>query len=183
MDRQRLVKILNGRTRRIIKDDSKVMCAVLIPIFIKKDTPHILLTRRSEKVNHHKGQISFPGGVFSKREDKNLLQTALRETHEEIGVSRSEIDVIGPLDDMVTITGFVITPYVGFVPYPYEFKLNEDEIDELIEVPVNIIIGKEYAKLVQLEDQPYMHYAYTCGGNYIWGATARILKQFFDLIA
>lgn len=183
VNRIRLDQILKEYPRQVIKDESKVECAVLIPIYIKEDTHHILFTKRSEKVNHHRGQISFPGGVFSKDEDEDLLQTALRETQEEIGVDRKDIDIVGPISDIETITGFLITPYVGFIPYPYDFNPNPDEIDKIIEVPVKDIYGKETAELVRFGDEPYMHYAYTSGNTYIWGATARILKQFFDVIS
>ena len=183
MRRERLASILNGRKRLVIKDNSKVVCSVLIPLYIKDYSYNILFTKRSEKVHQHKGQISFPGGVFSESSDNGLLDTALRETFEEVGIKSHDVDIVGPLDDLVTITGFVITPFLGLIPYPYDFKINKDEIDELIEVPVHEIFGKEQAELLHLGDQPYMHYSYTSGGNYIWGATARILKHFFDLIS
>ena len=103
--------------------------AVLVPIFYKDGEYNILFTQRSDQVPHHKGQISFPGGARSEV-DASLLDTALRESCEEIGLKASDADVVGELDDTPTTTSsFNISPFVAFVPHPYNFALNPYEID------------------------------------------------------
>jgi 8-oxo-dGTP pyrophosphatase MutT (NUDIX family) len=157
--------------------------AVLVPLFEKDKTCHLLLTRRTEQVKHHKGQISFPGGMADPG-DRDLIQTALREAREEIGLEEIDVQVLGPLDDIVTITDFVVTPIVGLCPYPYAFQLSPVETAELIEVPLAHLLRPDCYGVKEIVDNgrkrivesyQYLHYD-------IWGATARILKQFLELI-
>ena len=93
-------------------------------------------------MGHHKGQISFPGGACEP-EDTGLLATALRETEEEIGVPLETVEVLGALDDFPTITSFVVTPFVGVIPYPFAYVLNEDEVDSVIEVPISFLLDPD----------------------------------------
>lgn len=154
------------------------MCAgVIIPLFEENGEVFIVLTKRSEKVRFHKGEVSFPGGMCEDY-DGDTLNTALRECCEEIGVKRRDIEILGRLDDMVTLTGFVITPYVGVIPYPYKFKTNPDEVAYLIFFPINklmeIKIGMESASYEgRFEMVPSIYY----NGDRIWGATCRILMR------
>src|SRR3972149_4699310 len=116
--------------------------AVLIPIYRKEETPHIVLQVRTDLVEHHKGQISFHGGAEDPG-DSDLLATALRETEEEIGLQREDVEVWGQLDDIVTISNFVVTPYVGLVTRaaPYPFAPSGYEVAELLEVPLAHLHG------------------------------------------
>ena len=157
--------------------------AVLVPLFQKEGDCHLLFTRRSEEVKYHKGEISFPGGMVDE-EDKELINTALREADEEIGVKESDVQVLGVLDDIVTITEFIVTPIVGLFPYPYPFKVSEAEIAELIEVPLASLIDENNFSEREIfrGGQKEVVYAYQYGEHIIWGATARILNQFLDLI-
>jgi len=177
-------KVLNTRERRVIEQPSLARAAVLVPLFEKGEICHIVFTKRSDNVRYHKGEISFPGGVFDER-DLELERTALRETYEEIGLSENDVQIIGVLDDIITITQFIVTPFVGLFSYPYPFKLSLFEIAELIEVPVsalrneNCFSEREIIRGTQKEvvlTYQYQHHI-------IWGATARILKQFLDLIS
>jgi hypothetical protein len=113
-----------------------------------------------------------------------LINTALREADEEIGLKESDVQVLGVLDDIVTITEFIVTPIVGLFPYPYPFKVSEAEIAELIEVPLASLLDQDCFSEREIfrGDQNEMVYAYQYGEHTIWGATARILKQFLDLI-
>ena len=158
--------------------------AVLVPLFNKQGNCHLLFTKRSEEVKYHKGEISFPGGVFDK-EDSELERTALRETFEEIGLQEKDIQIIGVLDDIVTVTEFIVTPFVGFFFYPYPFKPSPIEIAELIEVPVFHLLNEECfgEREVMRMGRKEIVYAYQYGNHVIWGATARILKEFLDLIS
>ncbi len=179
----RLRTILSSRKRRVIDHPPFSHAAVLVPLFKKDEDCHLLFTKRSDRVKHHKGEISFPGGVVDE-EDSELISTALREAHEEIGLKQSDVQIIGVLDDIVTITEFIVTPIVGLFPYPYPFEVSEIEIAELIEVPLSSLLHKECfsEKEIIRGGQKEVVYAYQYEEHIIWGATARILKQFLDLI-
>jgi 8-oxo-dGTP pyrophosphatase MutT (NUDIX family) len=174
---------LSSRERRVISHPPFSHAAVLVPLFQKGEGCHLLFTKRSEEVKYHKGEISFPGGVVDE-EDSELISTALREAFEEIGLKESDVQIIGVLDDIVTITEFIVTPIVGLFPYPYPFKVSEAEIAELIEVPLASLIDEDCfsEREIPRGGQKEIVYAYQYGKHIIWGATARILKQFLDLI-
>ena len=180
----RIQDILSTRERRVIELPPFSRAAVLVPLFKKGEDCHLLFTKRSEEVKYHKGEISFPGGVADE-EDSELISTALREAFEEIGLKENDVQVIGVLDDIVTTTEFIVTPIVGLFPYPYPFKISQVEIAELIEVPLSFLLSGD--NLSQREifrgDQNEIIYFYQYGTHTIWGATARILKQFLDLIS
>jgi 8-oxo-dGTP pyrophosphatase MutT (NUDIX family) len=176
-------KMLSSRKRRVIEHPPFSHAAVLVPLFQKDGDCHLLFTKRSDQVKYHKGEISFPGGMVDE-EDKELINTALREAHEEIGLKESDVQIIGVLDDIVTITEFIVTPIVGLFPYPYPFKVSEVEIAELIEVPLASLLEEDCFSEREIfrGGQKEVVYAYQYGKHIIWGATARILKQFLDLI-
>ena len=179
----RISNILVSRQRRVIEHPPFSHAAVLVPLFQKDGDCHLLFTKRSEEVKYHKGEISFPGGVVDE-EDLELINTALREAHEEIGLKESDVQIIGVLDDIVTITEFIVTPIVGLFPYPYAFKVSEVEIAELIEVPLGSLLDEDSFSEREIfrGGQKEIVYAYQYGKHIIWGATARILKQFLDLM-
>ena len=157
--------------------------AVLVPLLTINGAYHILLIRRSQQVEHHKGEISFPGGVCEK-DDGSFEKTALRETLEEIGVQPDDVAVLGMLDDMETVsTRYRVTPVVGVIPHPYSFTLCANEVDEIITVPVSHLLheanGREEPVLRQ--GKSYTGYVYHYKDYVIWGATARILKNFLAL--
>jgi 8-oxo-dGTP pyrophosphatase MutT (NUDIX family) len=176
-------KMLSSRKRRVIEHPPFSHAAVLVPLFQKGKDCHLLFTKRSEEVKYHKGEISFPGGVVDE-EDLELINTALREAHEEIGLKERDVQIIGVLDDIVTITEFIVTPIVGLFPYPYPFKVSEVEIAELIEVPLASLLEEDCFSEREIfrGGQKEVVYAYQYGKHIIWGATARILNQFLDLI-
>lgn len=182
--KERIKRTLIQREKRHILNSGAVPAAVLMPIFERDGEDHILFTKRTDTVEHHKGQISFPGG---RREDtdRDLLQTALREAHEEIGLMPDSVDVLGELDDEMTfVSNYVITPFAGYIPYPYPFKLSPDEVQEIMEVPISTLLDKaNFRQEEETEgDITYPVYYYHYGDEVIWGATARILKRFFDTI-
>jgi len=171
---ERIAEILASREFRRIRDEKLAPSAVLLLLLEKEGECNVLFTRRSEKVAYHKGEISFPGGTTDP-DDSDLLHTALREGAEEIGLDQRDVRILGRLDDIFTVTtGFVITPYVGIIPYPYKFEINKDEISELIFLPLRAI-----AEECRVEDSGVSHFHLQ--DHIIWGATARILKQFLDL--
>jgi 8-oxo-dGTP pyrophosphatase MutT (NUDIX family) len=181
---KRLEDLLNKRERKPIHDPAYVRAAVIVPLFNKDELCYILFTRRTQEVKHHKGQVSFPGGAFDEG-DGDLRGTALRETFEEIGLREKDIRIIGTLDDIVTTTRFIVTPFVGYFPYPYPFQLSKREIEEIIEVPLPVLLDPacfSEKKIVDGNSKRWV-YNYQYGHHAIWGATAKILKQFLELVS
>jgi len=180
-----LKEFLSKKHKQIIIDDTRIKSAVLIPIYKKDGEYHILFTKRSVTVKTHQGQISFPGGGRH-ADDGSMLDTALRESMEEIGLKVKDVKVLGELDDEVTTTSnFIVTPFVGLVPYPYRFRLNEAEVDKLIRVPINALLDKRCRKpdIETINGGIVVDsYNYYYQGNIIWGATARILYKLLEII-
>jgi len=179
-----LRSILSKRERRVIEHPFFAHAAVLVPLFKKGKDCHLLFTKRTDQVKYHKGEISFPGGMVDEA-DSELEKTALREAFEEIGLRECDVQIIGFLDDIVTISQFIVTPIVGIFPYPYPFRISEVEIAELIEVPLSSLLEKECfaeREIIRGGEQEIV-YSYQYGEHVIWGATARILKQLLDLIS
>ena len=179
-----LKKKLTSRERKVIDHPPLSHAAVLLPLYQREGQCHLLFTKRSDQVKYHKGEISFPGGMVDE-EDRELIQTALREAREEIGLNEEDVEIIGLLDDIVTVTQFIVTPIVGFFPYPYPFQINQIDIDELIEVPLSFLLKKDSfseREIFRMGRSEWV-YAYQYGNHVIWGATARMLKQFLDLIS
>lgn len=144
-----------------------------------------MFTKRTLKVKEHKGQISFPGGAYHDG-DGTLVNTALRECAEEIGLMAEEVEVLGELDDTISRTSnFSITPFVALIPWPYQFRMDEGEVEELIEVPISALLdrGCQHQKTEIIDSEAVTSYFYHYQGRVIWGATARILKQFLDIYA
>jgi len=179
----RIRTILASRTQRTITNEDLIPAAVLLPLFGGEGSYHILLTKRTHTVKTHKGEISFPGGVYD-QEDKTLEKTALRESFEEIGLKEKDIEILGCLDDVETTTHYRIRPFVGMIRYPFRFTVNRDEIEQLLEVPLDHLHVEDFAKQTRLSLQTgdRIIYLYRYGQHIIWGATAAILKQFLELI-
>ena len=181
---EKLARILNSRQKRILASNGTVTAAVLVPLFAKDGRRHVLLTKRSELVEHHRGEISFPGGKLDPT-DPNLLYCALRETAEEIGLGPEHVRVIGELDDFYTVaTNFRVVPFVGTIPHPYEFVPSIREIAGLISVPLDVFFDPGYRSETTriFRGEPVEIISYDWEGHNIWGATARILKHFAELI-
>jgi 8-oxo-dGTP pyrophosphatase MutT (NUDIX family) len=176
--------ILASRIKNTLPDQRLKRAAVLIPLFKKAGEYHILFTKRTEKVEHHKGQISFPGGRQDKK-DPNLLTTALREAEEEMGIAPKDVQILGELDDFCTSsTDFCISPFVALIPYPYPFQVNPHEIAEVIEAPLSALRqeGQMRQEIFLRDGEPFPVYFFEYQNHTIWGATARILKEFLDLL-
>ncbi len=181
---EELSRTLAHRPAKRITNSERTIAAVLIPCFIKNGEYHVLFIQRTDKVRDHKSQISFPGGALETY-DTDLQACALRETEEEIGVKQDAVRVIGRLDDMATAgTRYIITPFVGLIPHPYHFKVDEFETEEIIEVPLSALLAdgcmEEGTALV--DGKAIDSYFYHYGKWVIWGATARILKQFLGIL-
>jgi 8-oxo-dGTP pyrophosphatase MutT (NUDIX family) len=172
--KQQIEKILRHRKKEKITGENLKASAVLIPLFYNQGQYHVLFTERSDEVVFHKGQVCFPGGT-REPSDSSLLQTALRESAEEIGLEAKDIEILGELDDNLTlVTNYVISPFVAFIPHPYSLRTNGREVKGTFSVPLSFLMDEANFK----QDS----YAYEYGGHIIWGATARILRQFIDLL-
>jgi 8-oxo-dGTP pyrophosphatase MutT (NUDIX family) len=172
--KQQIEKILRHHKKKKITGENLRASAVLIPLFYNQGQYHVLLTERSEEVNFHKGQVCFPGGT-REPSDSSLLQTALREAEEEIGLRAEDVEILGEFDDNVTLTSnYVISPFVAFIPHPYPLKADGREIREIFSVPLSFL----------MDEANFRQDSYECeyDGHIIWGATAGILKQFIDLL-
>jgi 8-oxo-dGTP pyrophosphatase MutT (NUDIX family) len=172
--KQRIERVLRHRKKERITGANLKASAVLIPLFYSQGGYHILFTERSDDVVFHKGQVCFPGGT-QEPSDSSLLQTALRESEEEIGLEAKDIEILGELDDMRTfVTNYVISPFVAFIPPPHSLKTNGREVKGAFSVPLSFLMDEANFK----QDS----YAYEYEGHIIWGATARILRQFVGLL-
>ena len=180
-------KTLGSRTPKQIQDQNSgsVHAAVLIPIFNDNGEYKILFTKRSKNVNTHKGQISFPGGT-REEVDKGLLETALREAHEEIGLLKEDVEILGQADDAATVVSdFIVRPFVGVIPYPYDFAISYDEVDRIIEVPFKVFFENDpqyRQNSAVFEGVTYPGSAFKYKGDVIWGATARILENLMGIL-
>lgn len=180
-----LRRVLSGRRPdRIGAEPGRVPAAVLIAVFEKNGEPYILFTRRTQDVEFHKGQICFPGG--SRDDEESLRQAALREAYEEVGIRPEDVEILGELDDMNTLTSnFTVSPFVAHIPYPYRFVPNLRELEEILELPLSGLRDKNNWKSERqtMEDGfPADVYYVECNGAVVWGATAKILRQLIDLL-
>jgi 8-oxo-dGTP pyrophosphatase MutT (NUDIX family) len=156
--------------------------AVLVPLFEHGGEPYVLLTRRRADLRRHGGQVSFPGGRIETGEDP--LAAALRESHEEVGLDPTRVDVLGSLDDtLVLVTGFRLTPWVGQVPYPYPYVAHPREVDTILYVPIAELLRPGVHHTEQREAYGALHdiHFYQLPSVVIWGATARVLYQLLSL--
>ena len=181
LEPEKLRQTLAARERVKLSLEGYVRSAVLLPLLLIDKQEHLLFTRRTNMVEHHKGQISFPGG----RQDapENPEQCALRETHEEIGVAPEHVTILGALDDTWTPTRYVITPFVGFIPYPYDFRWNQAEIDEALIIPMEKLLHPQRYEenSMSYEGRDATVPFYYVDEHVIWGATARMVRQFLAL--
>jgi 8-oxo-dGTP pyrophosphatase MutT (NUDIX family) len=151
---------------------------VVIPIYEADNDLWIILTKRAQTVRYHKGEVSFPGGMYEE-EDGDRMVTALRECCEEIGVKKEDMEILGRIDDMYTMTGFCVRPYVCTIPFPYPFRTNPEEVAHIIALPLqflrNVKPSMEKAERGgHVEKVPSFYYE----GDRIWGATCRMLLKF-----
>ncbi len=151
--------------------------AVLVPLYVDAGELWTLLTKRSDALPHHRGQVAFPGGGRETGED--VWTAALRESEEEIGLPPRAVLRLGELDEVGTPTGFRIVPCVGAIPRPFEPKPNPDEIDEVFAVPVSALANPQVTeeREVLINGQRRTLRIYHVGRHLIWGVTARILQN------
>ena len=154
---------------------------VLVPLFVRDARLWIVFTRRTESVEHHRGQISFPGGG-EEPEDATLWETALRESEEELGIRPEDAVALGRLSPLTTVTDFYVEPYVAAIPQPYVFRPAEAEIAAVLEVPVPALQNPAILEKRKLpgREEPVLFYHY--GEQVIWGATARMVAELLEAL-
>ncbi len=183
MSVNKIIETLGARAPQTLAPGEFKPAAVLVPLQQRRDGDHLVLTQRAAELNSHGGQIAFPGGRID-RGDLDPLAAALRESEEEIGIKAADVRVLGQLDQVTAASDYLITPFVGVVPHPYEFRLNAAEVTEAFSVPVSALLRpgcfKVEPRLIPPE-RPYPIYHFYYQGRDIWGATARIIMQLLEL--
>jgi 8-oxo-dGTP pyrophosphatase MutT (NUDIX family) len=170
-------------TENSLREGKKLKCAaVLIPLAAIEGEWHLLFTRRTERVEAHKGQVSFPGGACDEGET-TPEETALREAEEEIGLNPHHVRLLGRLTPLVTVTYFRVRPIVGIIPWPYTFRVSTIEVARLFTIPLAWLAKRENYWEFHLPDSERSVIAYhPYDGELLWGATARMTVNFLETI-
>lgn len=152
---------------------------MLVPLILRDDQPFLLLTQRSRHVPTHQGQVSFPGGVYE-AEDADLVQTAVRETYEEVGVPPEQVTILGRMDEISTnSTSFAITPFAAVIPPDVAHITSDLEVARIIEVSLDLLLDPANRE----PDPRIRHWQYVLPDVVVWGATARILSGFLGILS
>ncbi len=181
--RELLYSRLATGTRKEVKIDGFHRAAVLVPIVRSTDTYELLFTKRTEFVETHKGQISFPGGMVDDH-DPDVVYAALREAHEEVGIPVTAVETVGLLDDLPTPTGFIITPVVGIIENLPQLRVNNIEVEEVFHVPLMFFADPSKGRMETREFQGRQRevWYYDSTEHTIWGATAMIIRSLLKKI-
>lgn len=151
--------------------------AVMMPLFRQDNEWHILLTKRAETLDEHRGQVAFPGGAHESQ-DHDLRQTALREMQEEIGIDPADVHVFGFLGDMPVVTGYLVRPYVGQIPWPYALKIASDEVHSAFTIPLNWLADpknrRQQTRIFAGREFPVVYFD-DYDGYQLWGASAEMV--------
>ena len=176
-------RALADRELERVPEHGLTPAAVLVLLYEKDGDYCVLLNKRSEEVEYHRGEISFPGGARDP-EDGDSLDTALRETEEEMGILRGDVTVLGEMDEVATRSRFRVRVFAGTIEHPYDFDPNADEIAEVVEFPITALKDPNSRRVETHWQQggPVNTYSYAYGEHLVFGATARILQQFLGLL-
>jgi 8-oxo-dGTP pyrophosphatase MutT (NUDIX family) len=166
-----------------VKPDTRLKCAaVLVPLAFSGGEWHLLFTRRTDRVQSHKGQVSFPGGACDEGET-TPEQTALREAEEEIGMRREDVTVLGRLSQLITITSYRVTPVAGVIPFPYAFKVAGVEVARVFTIPLLWLSDpNNYWEFFLRDSERSLITYHPFDGELLWGATARMTVTFLKTI-
>lgn len=175
---ERLRSVLGGKRREDRDGGDLRRAAVLVPVVMTETGPHLLFTRRTQSVETHKGQISFPGGAMDST-DANEVDTALREFEEELGVSCRSVAVMGTLDTVATPSGFLITPVVGILSSAPVVRPSPEEVAEVFTVPLDLFFRPRRWKVEQRERNGQIRdvWFFDTGDHTVWGATALMVRD------
>ncbi|MDO8755136.1 MAG: CoA pyrophosphatase [Anaerolineales bacterium] len=173
----------NGDAEIPVKPGTVLKCAaVLIPLTFYKEEWHMLFTRRTDRVESHKGQVAFPGGACDEGET-TPEQTALREAEEEIGINPADVKVIGSLSSLITVSNFRVSPVVGVIPYPYVFRVAGVEVARIFTIPLSWLANRNnYWEFSVRESERALIAYHPYDGELLWGATARMTVNFLNTL-
>ncbi len=177
---------LSQERRKVPADVTpRVPAAVLIPLVCVEGEWNMLFTKRTNGVAKHQGEISFPGGAAEK-EDDDLIETALRETCEEIGVPRSKIKILGSIDPVPTVSNYCVLPVIGIIEWPAELLINRDEVEKILLIPIEWLKRTEnwYQREFYYDKGKFktvIHYR-DIGNDHLWGLTAMLAQKAIELI-
>jgi len=175
-------RVQGYRPRALQMPQDSCEAAVLMPL-TRAENPELVLTLRAQTLSTHGGEVAFPGGRRDP-EDQDLIRTALRETHEEVGVTPDLVEVVGPLSEVISRHGVKVTPYVGFVPEAYEYQANADEIDSIFSVPLEYFANdpREITHRIDYLGRTWYVPSYHFAGYKIWGLTAVMVVELVNLV-
>jgi len=177
----RLRRILKLRPAIQIDAPEYRRACVLVPLIRHEGKWSVLFTRRAENMAAHSGQIAFPGGGME--EGETLEEAAIREAEEEVGIRAAGVELIGRLDDLITNSGYLVAPFVGVIQKPEQYEMQEGEVVEVFEVPLDALLdpAQPEVRYVRFQNRRYPAYYYIHDQYEIWGLTGRMLKGFLDL--
>ncbi len=182
---ERLSLALSAYRPKTVGGEGLRAAGVLVPLFRRDGAWRLLLCRRSDQLDEHRGEVAFPGGRLE-AEDTDLRGCALREAQEEVGVRPEDVTVLGALDQVNTRTGYAVSPTVGTLPDDYTFTANEGEVAELLEVPMEWLLEEgaiRHEAVVQPDGSLARRRTYAFGHHLVFGATARIVADLLELLA
>jgi 8-oxo-dGTP pyrophosphatase MutT (NUDIX family) len=182
---EHIERLLRARPPRELSVPGRRLAAVLVPLYRHNGDYGVIFTKRSQTVYHHRGQIAFPGGGYE-AQDVSLQYTALRESAEEIGLQPEHVRVLGQLDDLLTSnSNYLVRPFVGVIPYPYPFVIDARETASIVEVPLAFLRQRNppSEEFRDYEGRQVQSFFFDYEEHLIWGATAKIVKQFVDLLS
>jgi len=177
---QDILQILRAKRPVQITEEGLKPSAVMVPLIRRTDGWCALFTRRSQNVEHHKGEISFPGGTIEPGE--SALGAALREIEEEIGIQKDSLRILGELDEIMTMTGFRVRCFVASIDWPVAIKPSREEIDEIYILPLSKFLNPEifHTNIWKRNGEDYPVYFFKLDECVVWGATAKILKNLLE---
>jgi 8-oxo-dGTP pyrophosphatase MutT (NUDIX family) len=179
---ERLHNLLSSHVAIEIDAPEQRRACVLIPLIRSRGSWSLLFTRRAENLAAHSGQIAFPGGAVE--DGESLPEAAIREAQEEVGIPPARVELIGRLDDLITNSGYLVAPFVGVIHEPIEYVMQESEVVEIFQVPVDALLdpAKPEVRYVSFRDRKFPAYFYPYEQYEIWGLTGRMLKAFLDIV-
>lgn len=180
---ERLRGVLRPLSHRVAPPEGFRSAGVLVPLRARGSEVTVVLARRTEQVPHHKGQICFPGGSRDPG-DSDLLETALREAEEELGIRSDDAEILGTMDPVITVTGFCIQPFVARISPSSRFRLDPFEVAEVFEAPLEVFAAFDRYRFAESVFRGERHRVYFLdyGPHTIWGATAMILRRLAELV-
>ncbi len=184
MATDKIREVLQSHVPQTLEGGPFKPAAVLVPIQERENADYLVLTKRAEMLNSHRGQVAFPGGRVDPK-DHGDLEAALRESYEEIGIEPCHVRLLGQLDQVTAAANYLVTPFVGLIPFPYDFHLNPAETEAVFSVPITALLDPGCFRVesrfypAHRRGEPIYHFYYN--GWDIWGATARIVKQLLEL--